>query len=138
MNEENCKALVARYITEVWNAVDPAAALDALTTPDFRYVIGGQPGRDRAGMLAFLTTMRTAFPDWRVRIVEAIADGAAVAIRWDGEVTHGGDFHGIAPTGRRIQVSGINVYHLVGERISAEWEQTDSLGMLRQLGAMSG
>jgi steroid delta-isomerase-like uncharacterized protein len=133
MSPRDAKALVARYIEEVWNAADPVA-LDELTTPDFTYGLGGQPGRDRAGMRAFLTTMRTAFPDWRVRVVTAIAEGDTVAVRWDGEVTHRGDFHGIAPTSRRVQVSGINLYRLVGDKIAAEWEQTDSLGLLRQLG----
>jgi len=35
-----------------------------------------------------------------------------VAVRWDGRVTHSGWFHGIAVTGREIEVCGINLYLL--------------------------
>jgi predicted ester cyclase len=49
-------------------------------------------------------------------------------------VTHLGIFQGIPPTGKQITVSGINIYHAVDGKVTAEWEQTDSLGMLMQLG----
>lgn len=130
----DAKALVERYVEEVWNGGDPAA-LEALTTPDFRYYLGGQPGRDRAAMAEFLAATRKAFPDWCVRAVEIAAEGEMVAVRWRGEVTHRGPFHGIPPTGKRLTVSGINLYRLAADKVAAEWEETDSLGILRQLGA---
>lgn len=126
-------ALVREYIEEVWNRGD-AAALRRLTTPDFRYHLGGQPPRDRPGMEAFIAATRRAFPDWRVDVVSTVAEGDQVAVRWRGSVTHGGDFHGIPATGRTITVSGINVYRVHDGRVAEEWEQMDTLGMLRQLG----
>ncbi len=129
------KDLVRRYIDGVWNQGDPAA-LAALTTESFAYRLGGQPPLDRAAMQAFVGMTRAAFPDWRVEIAEMIAEPHAVAVRWEGEVTHAGPFRGIPPTGRRIAVSGINVYRIRDGRIDTEWEQTDSLGMLRQLGVL--
>jgi predicted ester cyclase len=43
----------------------------------------------------------------------------------------------IPPTGKQITVSGINIYHIDDGKIAMEWEQTDGLGMLGQLGALS-
>ncbi|HPF34884.1 MAG TPA: ester cyclase [Candidatus Krumholzibacteria bacterium] len=131
------KTLVARYIESVWNQADPET-LAALTTDDFAYALGGQPPLDRAGMAAFLAAMRAAFSDWRVEITEITGDGDLAAARWRGRVTHDGPFHGIPATGRPIDVSGINMYRVRDGRIAREWEQTDSLGMLRQMGVLPG
>ena len=129
------KVLVRRYVEGVWNRAD-AAALANLTTPGFRYYLGGHPGRDRDAMRQFLSMTHAAFPDWRVEITDIVAQDDTVAVRWKGDVTHQGAFHGIPPTGRRITVTGINMYRIAGGKIDAEWEQTDSLGMLQQLGVL--
>ncbi len=131
------KELVREYIKSVWNHGDEAA-FERLTTPDFTYRLGDQPARDRAGMLRFIVETRTAFPDWRVEVDEIISEGDAAAARWSGLVTHAGAFHGIPPTGRKIRASGINVYRIVDGKIWVEWEQTDSLSMLRLMGALPG
>jgi steroid delta-isomerase-like uncharacterized protein len=135
MTNSGHRALISDYIDRVWNRGDQPA-LEDLTTASFRYHLGGQPPRDRGGMGEFLQAMRSAFPDWRVEVVEMVVDGDRVAVRWTGRVTHEGSFHGIPPTGRRIIVSGINMYRVENGKIAEEWEQTDSLGMLQQLGVL--
>jgi steroid delta-isomerase-like uncharacterized protein len=129
------EALVRRYVEEVWNR-GSAASVDELTTSTFTYHLGGQPPRDRAALAQFIAATRQAFPDWRVEVDQAIADAARVAIRWHGRVTHRGVFHGVPPTGRAVTVTGINMYAISGNRIDSEWEQTDALGLLQQLGAL--
>jgi steroid delta-isomerase-like uncharacterized protein len=123
------------YIDRVWNQGD-VAALNDLTDPGFTYHLGEQAPRSRDGMRQFLSGTRSAFPDWRVEVADIIAEGGLVAVRWLGTVTHEGPFHGIAPTGRRIRVSGMNLYRIVEGKVAQEWEQTDSLSMLQQLGAL--
>ena len=87
-------------------------------------------------MRQFLAVTRLAFPDWRVDISAMLIDKGMAAVRWVGTVTHQGDFHGIRPTGRQIHVSGINLYRITDGKVAEEWEQTDTLSMLRQLGAL--
>lgn len=134
MTGETNTSLVKEYIESVWNRGD-MEALHRLTTQDFRYYLGGQPGRNHSEMADFLSLTRAAFPDWRVASSTVISEGNHVAVRWSGRVTHGGDFHGIPATGKQIEVSGINMYRIAEGRIVAEWEQMDSIGMLKQLGA---
>ncbi len=129
------RALLVEYIERVWNQGD-VLALEELTTSSFSYRIGEQPPRDRAAMREFLAATRSAFPDWRVEVSALIVDNDLAAARWSGTVTHQGSFHGIPPTGRRIRISGINMYRIAGGRIAEEWEQTDSLSLLQQLGAL--
>lgn len=135
MSNPDIRQLVRRYIEEVWNRGD-LAALEALTLPGFMYHLGGQPARDRDALAQFIRGTHVAFPAWRVEILDLIVEGNRAAVRWAGQVTHGGPFRGIPPTGRRIAVSGINVYEVSEGRIAAEWEQTDSLGMLQQMGVL--
>lgn len=129
------EALVRRYIEEVWNRCN-RVSLEALTTPTFVYNLGGQPPRDREALGAFVAATHQAFPDWNVEIDQTIVQGESVAVRWHARPTHLGPFRGLAPTGRTVTVTGINVYAIDGDRISHEWEQTDSLGLLQQLGAL--
>jgi steroid delta-isomerase-like uncharacterized protein len=131
----HAEALVRRYIEEVWNRGN-LVSLEALTTSTFAYNLGGQPPRDRQALGAFIAATHQAFPDWKVEIDTAIVQGDDVAVRWHARPTHLGPFRGLAPTGRTVTVSGINIYAIDGDRISHEWEQTDSLGLLQQLGAL--
>jgi len=132
---ETTKELVEEYIEKVWNRGD-LTSLEELTTPDFIYHLGGQPPRDLSGMRQFITMTFGAFPDWRVAIDSIVGEGDLVAVRWSGKATHQGPFHGAPPTGRQITVSGINYYRLEDGKVAEEWEQTDSLGMLGQLGIL--
>lgn len=136
MDTDDLKRLVQRYIEEVWNNAD-AAALDELTNEGYTYHLGGQPPRDKSSMHRFLQSVHAAFPDWRVRVEDIVAEGNTVAVRWIGRATHQGPFYGIPPTGKKISVCGINIYKIENDKISQEWEQMDSLGMLQQLGLIS-
>jgi steroid delta-isomerase-like uncharacterized protein len=135
LSSRDAKSLVSEFIERVWNRAD-LAALNEFCAPSYTYQLGGQPPRDKAAMTEFLQAVHAAFPDWRVQTRTLIAEGDRVAAQWEGQVTHEGLFHGIPPTGRRISVSGINVYAIVDGKVAREWEQMDSLGMLHQLGAV--
>jgi len=131
----NAESLVRRYIEDVWNRGD-LASLERLTVPSFTYQFGGQAGRDRGDFARFIEATRQAFPDWRVEVDQTIVEPSAVAVRWHGRVTHLGSFRGVPPTGRTITVTGINIYTVQDGKIATEWEQTDSVGMLQQLGVL--
>ena len=133
MESTHAAAIVRHFIDEVWNQGNEAA-VDTLTTPTYRYTLAGQPPRDRAALREFLRGLRTAFPDWRVAIVDVITQGHRAAVQWEARATHRGPFLGFPATGRTARVSGTNVYHLDGEHIAAEFEQMDTVGLLTQLG----
>jgi len=135
MTTDNTKDLIHQYVEEVWNHGD-IAAIEDLTTQNFTYHLGGQPGRDRAEMCQFIKMVHVAFPDWRVYIIDIFAEGNRVVVRWNGHVTHQGLFHGIPPTGKQITVCGINIYTVEDGEVAEEWEHMDSLGMLQQLGIL--
>jgi len=135
MVQNQIKQLVESFISEVWNKGN-LQALRELSTENYTYTLNSQPARNRQAMEQFLTSVRLAFPDWKVHIIDMLVEGNKAAVRWSGEVTHNGVFLGMKPTGRRIGVAGINIYHIQDDKISQEFELMDSLGMLQQLDAV--
>ena len=130
-NTETNKALVVRFVDEFWSKGNLAAA-DELMAPD---VVIHQPEVGGvAGLKAFNTTLRAAFPDWYSTAEELIAEGDRVAERWTGRGTHRGEFQGIPPTGKQVAVPGVVFYRLRDGRIIEFRGSFDMLSMLQQLG----
>jgi len=129
--------IISNYVEKIWNKGE-ITALEELTTSDFTFRIGNEPERNRAVMAQFVKMIRSAFPDWHVRMVDTIIDNDMIVARWKGNATHNGVFYGIESTGKQIVISGINIYQLENNKIKKEWEQMDTLGLLRQLGVVQG
>jgi steroid delta-isomerase-like uncharacterized protein len=134
MSETN-KAVVRR-IFEAFNAGN-ISLYDELVAVNFVYhepMVGERRGLQGAKEVA--TTYRTAFPDARLVIDEQIATGDTVVTRWTATGTHKGLLLGIPPTGRRVTCTGILISHLQNGKIVEEFENFDTLGLLRQIGAV--
>jgi steroid delta-isomerase-like uncharacterized protein len=131
------ETVVRRYLEEVINRGDPAAA-DELLTPTFTIDHAGVPEvlRGPEAFKAFLAGFREAFPDIRGTVEDVVAAGDKVAVRLTWRGTHRGTFQGIAPTGKAFTVRGSAIYRLEGGRIAAAWAEFDTLSLLQQLGAL--
>lgn len=79
--------------------------------------------------------LRAAFPD-RVDVIEqVIADGDRVGLLFRVTGTHTGNFFGIPPTGRRVDVYEVALLRIVDGQMVEGWFMMDEAGLLRQLGA---
>ena len=88
---------------------------------------------------AFKTTvedLHTAFNDWHISIDSLIGEGDKVVVQWSGVVTHTGNFLTVKPSNKEIKVCGTNIYHLKQGKILKEYEQTNSLSWLSQMGVL--
>ncbi len=133
--EEN--VAVARRWTE--EALDGGnlAVLDEILAADIVYDAGVFPElRGREAVKQALGALLTGFPDARFTVDQVIADGDVVTIRWTGRGTHQAAFLGIAPTGNRVEWTGINVYRIACGQIAEGWSEADGMGLLRQVGAL--
>ena len=129
------KVVVRRLQDAVWSRGD-MAALDELLAPDFVCHLPGMPEwRGPAGVAEVVCSLRAAFPDWHERVDELVAEGDLVASRYTSTGTHLGTFWGIAPSGRRVTVAEMALFRFAGDRIAEQWNVTDLLGLLRQIGA---
>ena len=135
MSEQN-KALVRRSYEEVWNKknLNFADELYAANAIDHGLPPNLPPGREGSKM--YIAMYQKAFPDTHMTIEDQIAEGDKVVTRWTAVGTHTGDLMGIAPTGKRVTVTGIDVSRFAGGRIVESWGLFDQMSMMQQLGVM--
>ena len=132
MSIESNKALVRRFVTEVWNEGNLALA-DELVHQDYDIP---EIGRGPEAVKRVVTVFRTAFPDMDWSIENLIAEGDWVAVRLLLHGTHRGEFRGIAPTGRRVTMQEMVFWRIVDGRLHTIWVQADTLGLRVQLGVI--
>ena len=132
--EEN-KAVVRRQLDELFNKGNLDLA-EELLAPDFVEHDPAMP-EDLHGIEAFKQYVggyRSAFPDIHIEVEDQVAEGDRVATRWTGTGTHEGELMGIAPTGNRAEVAGMNISRIEGGKIAESWSNYDVMGMMQQLG----
>ena len=131
--EEN-KALVRRVYEEGLGTGN-LALLDELLAEDLvdhSLFPGRETGRE--SFKRRFTLVRTAFPDATMTVEDALAEGDKVICRWTLRGIHTGPFSNLPPTGRSVEVTGINITRIAGGKIVEHWATFDNLGLLQQLG----
>ena len=80
---------------------------------------------------------RTAVPDLSYTVEDQVAEGDEVVTRWTARGTHRGEFFGVADSGARIEMSGIQINHFdESGRMVEEWPEYDLLGAMKQMGTV--
>lgn len=135
MSEES-KALVSRYL-EVF-AQGNLDAIPEICAPDY---VEHDPAsaaeiRGHDAVRRDLEPYVNAFSDTEVAINDQVAEGDLVATRLTVRGTHVEDLRGIPPTGERIEVTGTVFHRVAGGRLAEGWWNWDTLGLLKQLGAI--
>lgn len=93
---------------------------------------GFPPGVE--GVKRFFSVLRDALTDIEVEIDELIVDGDRAAVATTTRGAHTGELLGVLPTGRRLEIGGIDLVRVDGDgRIAEHRGLTDSVGLLRQL-----
>ena len=111
--------------------------IEAFFAPDFTW--HGNAGCGvKQGLPAFQDNwqrpFQAAFSD-KVCIDEArIAEGEWMAAFGRQEATHSGEFMGIAPTGRRVEIRYMDFWKVRDGKIIANWVMVDFPHVMRQLG----
>jgi predicted ester cyclase len=77
---------------------------------------------------------RSAFPDWRMEIAEMVAEGNTVVGRLRCSGTHQGEFKGVPPTGKRMEVDEVYFLRVENGKFVDFWGLEDDLARMRQLG----
>ncbi|MFC7549340.1 ester cyclase [Plantactinospora sp. GCM10030261] len=131
-SEKNVDLL--RHAFRLLDSGDLDACGDLLTT-DFIANIPGLPGprTGRESWKAGVRAMRDGFPDLRVDVEDIFGVGDKVVVRSRLHGTHGGAFQGIPPTHRKVSITSIEIYRVVGDRIAEEWVSPDMMSLFRQI-----
>jgi steroid delta-isomerase-like uncharacterized protein len=135
MSRDEPPGALVRRMHEALFASRDIVALDEFFSPDFvsHSIPPGLPSGVE-GVRSFFAMFRDAFPDVEVSIDELVADGDKVAIATTISGTHEGELLGVAPTGRRVAVMGIDMVRIRDGKIVEHRGLTDMAGLMRQLG----
>lgn len=136
MTGEQNKAIVSRFY-EAFEANDEAALKEVLA-PNLAAYSHGQPGpQSREVHVQGIRMWNAAFSETRFTIEEQVAEGNKVATRLAMRAIHdGGEFQGLPPTGKQIEVSGISIEYIEDGKIVERRVSSDWLGMMQQLGVV--
>jgi len=135
MTAEQNKALLHRYIEEVWDRENHAAVDDFLAPTYLRYRSPTKPPLTREGQKQLLAGFRAAFPDIKITIEEVIVEGDKIAFRSTMRGTHQGEFLGIVPTGQEVTFGLLDVIRVEDGKFVEQWGGPDTYDLLQQLEA---
>jgi steroid delta-isomerase-like uncharacterized protein len=130
------KKVVERFYEEVWGRGNVEFANEVFADDYLRHDLRPtQAAPGAAGQARIAEAFRHAFPDlqWRVDLV--LAEHDLVAARWTASGTHSGAWGDLAPTGKRAEFSGVNIFRFNDQgRVVEIWNHRDDLGLIEQLG----
>jgi predicted ester cyclase len=131
------KAILRRLYEEVINQ-GKLETLDQLMEAGFIDHNPPGPGFPAgiAGVKAVFTAFRAAFPDLHFEVEDMVTEFDYVTARYTMTGTHQGEFLGMAPTGKKVTVSGMDIILFKQSKLAERWGQQDTLALLQQLGAV--
>lgn len=117
---EVCDQIFAHHI--LWHSLCQSDQLDFVSDP-------------QAEKAAF-ERHKTLWGGWSESMVDMIAEGDRVMVRWSFHGIHEGEFLGIPSTHRKLSFSGIYIFRVENHRIAEVWILWDQLGEWQQLGIL--
>jgi steroid delta-isomerase-like uncharacterized protein len=85
----------------------------------------------------FFSTFFKAFPDVHFTIEDMLAENDRVAVRFTWTGTHQASFLGVYLTKRHVSVPGIDIFHIVDDKISEVRVAFDRLQLIEQLSGIT-
>lgn len=134
MSSEQNKALVRRFY-QAFEKNDQNA-LNEVLAPDLVAFSHGNPTpQNREAHLQGIRMWNAAFSKTSFTVEDQLAEGDEVATRVTMRATHsGGDFQGLAPTGKQIAISAVTMERIQDGKIVERRVNSDWLGLMQQLG----
>lgn len=131
------RALLERFYDTVYNLPNLAEAQNVIT-PDY---IDHNPVTPKSvsgieGLKYTSKLFRTGFPDLVIAIEDLIVGRDRIVARISMRGTHQGEFMGLKPTNKPIDVSAVEIYAIDGKKISERWGNLDGIALFRQLGVI--
>ncbi|HEY4828641.1 MAG TPA: ester cyclase [Solirubrobacteraceae bacterium] len=123
MSTEANKRVVRRFVDEVVAPRNPDA-VDELAAGEFA-----------AAAKRWVSPFQSAFPDFRMEVIDLIAEDETVVGHFRCSGTHRGEWLGVPATGRRFEnVDEIYIFKLRDGKLVSGLGVEDNLTRLRQLG----
>lgn len=135
------KQIVTRFVEELWNERKLEVA-DTIFDEDCHthQLQSGAPviaaPRGPAAVKAHVTDWLSGFPDLKFTVEQMFADGDRVLSQLAMDGTQTGQWMGIPPTGKHVNIRMITIHRIRRGKIIEDWVLVESLGLLQELGAL--
>ena len=139
MTRDEIASLISKMNDEAWQKRDMAKAYQlyddeiVFHRPPFPPVVGIEANiQGDEGMLA-------AFGETRSTIHQLVVEGDTAVVRWTWVGKHTGTLPtlGVPATGKELELAGCTVYRFKDHKIVEQWEYSDLLGFMQQLGVVT-
>jgi predicted ester cyclase len=108
-------------------------ALDDLLDDGFTYTGDGFVFT-KDEYIGFMQDMKAAFSGLKMEFPHVLVDGNQVSVRFVSTAVNSGSFMGAPANHRNIEVHGILIRRVENGKVMQEWQTTDLLGVMRQIG----
>lgn len=133
-NKVTTRKVIAMFNDRDYSVVDTLFTKDHINHA-IQTVNGPPKGRD--GIKAVIGRIESAFPDFKMEILDLIAEGDRAAYRMRFTGTHKGPYMGISPTGRKVSFEAMHMLRFSEGKVAEHWSVRDDLTRLRQLGQVT-
>jgi predicted ester cyclase len=131
MEQQNIKetALAVSYaiLNGKWND------LDNLLDDKFTYTGDGFVF-NKDEYIGFMQDMKSAFSGLSMEFPHILTDGNLVSVRFISKAVNTGSFMGAPANKRNLEVNGIFIRRVENGKVMQEWQTTDLLGVMKQIG----
>jgi predicted ester cyclase len=136
LQEERNKSIIRSFIEEIFNDHNLSFVEKYFGNDS----VEGSPqaGERGEGFKQFLTLTEffKAFPDMHTTIEHMVAENNLVMVFLKGSGTHKGEFHGIPPTNKPVNIRSADLYRIEDGIIVGHWDVVDQLNLLKQTGTL--
>lgn len=114
------------------------AKVDTLLADDFVYIGDGNAPMNKQQYIGFMRDLLcTAMTNMAMQFPRVVAEGNMVAVDYSNAMDHTGMFFGVPATHKRVMATGQFMREVRDGQVVAEWQTTNAMGLMTQLGAPS-
>ena len=133
----NDNAAIFRRVIERGFNQGRLAELDEWVAPGFvEHQFGGESGIE--SLKAMIQDLRGAFPDLKMTIEDVATSGDKIWARLRCRGTQEGPLMGLAPTGRSIDTTAVEICRFADGKLVEHWGVPDRFAAMTQLGLLPG
>lgn len=108
--------------------------LDSLLAPSFSYDGDLGDPYDRDEYIGFMQAMKGAMSDMTMDFTHVVSQGGLVSVRFVTHARQTGKFMGAPATGKQVEIRGVFVRRVADGLVQQEWQATDLLWLMTQMG----
>ena len=111
--------------------------VETLLADDFQYIGDGNPAINKQQYIGFMRyALCAGMTEMDMKFLRVVGEGEMVAVDYTNAMTHSGPFYGVPAPGKRVLGTGQFMRQVKNGKVVAEWQTTNALGLMQQLGAI--